>query len=137
MNHPTSTQPAEKQHPQEQEAETLAVFKKHADAFLRGDIDGVIEDFDSRSVVITPDGVFDDLTAIRALYSALLNEFGSVFDGDSSFELDNKHVKGNLLWIQWHAETSKNRYPFATDTFLIEDGIIHRQTITPIVEAKL
>ena len=37
----------------------------------------------------------------------------------SSFELDSKHVKGNLLWVQWHAETSTNRYPFSTDTFLI------------------
>ncbi|MEN8213576.1 MAG: nuclear transport factor 2 family protein [Pseudomonadota bacterium] len=112
------------------------MFEKHADAFLRGDIDGVMADFDSRSVVITPDGVFDDLAAIRALYTALLDEFGSVMEGDSSFELDNRHVKGNLLWVQWHAETSRNRYPFATDTFLIENGCIHRQTITPLVEPK-
>ena len=136
MKHSTSTQPAEAQHSQGKEAETLAVFEIHADAFLRGDTNKVMEDFDSHSVVITPDGVFDNLTAIRTLYSTLLNEFGSVYDGDSSFELDSKHVKGNLLWVQWHAETSKNRYPFATDTFLIEDGIIHRQTITPIVEPK-
>ena len=132
----TSISPAEEQHPRDLETETLAVFEMHADAFLKGDIDKIMEHFDSRSVVITADGVCDDLTAIRALYSALLNDFGSVYAGDSSFELDNSHVKGDLLWIQWHAETSVNRYTFATDTFLIKDGIILRQTITPVVEPK-
>jgi hypothetical protein len=132
----TSTTTTGKQPPHDQETETLAVFEMHADAFLKGDIDKVMEHFDSRSVVITPDGVCDDLTAIRALYSALLKDFGSVYAGDSSFELDSSHVKGDLLWIQWHAETSMNRYTFATDTFLIKDGIINRQTITPVVEPK-
>lgn len=127
---------AKTQNSQKQEAETLAVFENHADAFLRGDINGVMEDFDTHSIIITPDGVFHGLTSIRTLYSTLLNEFGSVYNGDSTFELDNKHVKGNLLWAQWHAETPNNYYSFATDTFLIEDDIIHRQTITPIVKAK-
>ncbi len=126
----------EEQNPEDLETATLAVFEKHGDAFMKGDIDKVMEDFDSRSVVITPDGVFDDLTAIRALYSALLEDFGSVYAGDSSFELDSSQVKGDLLWIQWHGETAMNRYTFATDTFLIKDGIILRQTITPVIEPR-
>lgn len=136
MKHPTSTKNTEEQHSQGKETETLALFEKHADAFFQGDINKVMEHFDSHSVVITPDGVFDDLESIRALYSTLLNDFGSVYDGDSTFELDNKHVKGNFLWVQWHAETSNNIYPFGTDTFLIVNGIIHRQTITAVLEPK-
>ena len=132
----TSTPPTKEQHPRDQETETLAVFEMHADAFLKGDIDKIMEHFDSRSVVITPDGVCDDLATIRALYSAFLKDFGSVYAGDSSFELDSSYVKGDFLWIQWHAETSINRYTFATDTFLIKDGIILRQTITPVIVSK-
>ena len=52
----TSIPPTEEQHPRDLETETLAVFEMHGDAFLKGDIDKIMEHFDSRSVVITADG---------------------------------------------------------------------------------
>jgi hypothetical protein len=41
------------------EQRALAIFRRHVAAFTSGDIDAVLNDFDTHSVVITPDGVFE------------------------------------------------------------------------------
>jgi len=65
------------------EQKALDVVKRHVAAFTSGNLDAVLNDFGEHSVVTTPDGVFEGLDEIRALYGSLLAEFGIIDHGDS------------------------------------------------------
>lgn len=113
-----------------QEEDVLATFNAHVAAFRSGDLDAVMGDFGSSSVVITADGVFEGPAQIRALYDGLLTEFGSIDDGDSpGITFDISHVRHDMLFVTWHGESINLVFPFGTDTFIINGNTIARQTI--------
>ena len=117
--------------PTEQEQHVLAVFNRHVAAFESGDLDAVLSDFRDDSIVITADGVLEGLAQIRRLYAGLLAEFGTIDNGDSpGIILDISHVRRDMLFITWHAESRSRVYPFGTDTFIIKRNHIARQTIS-------
>jgi len=109
----------------------LDIFKRHVKAFMSGDLDAVLRDFNKYSVVITPDGVFEGLEQIRVLYSRLLEEFGVIDRGDSpGINIDMLHFQGDMLFITWHAESKNHIFPFGTDTFFANGETFDRQTIS-------
>jgi hypothetical protein len=113
-----------------QEQTVLDVFKRHVAAFTSGNVDAVLNDFAKRSVVVTPDGVFEGLGRIRALYQGLLAEFGVIDRGDSpGLSIDALHVRHDTLFIAWHAESMRHTFPFGTDTFICHGGRFERQSI--------
>lgn len=112
------------------EQQALNLFKRHVAAFTAGDLDAVLGDFGEQSVVITPDGAFEGLAQIRALYQGLLAEFGAIARGDSpGFSFDVQHVRQDTLFIAWHAESKHHVYPYGTDTFICKDDQFARQSI--------
>jgi ketosteroid isomerase-like protein len=114
--------------PREQQA--LAIFERHVAAFTSGNLDAVLNDFGEHAVVITPDGVFEGPEQIRALYGGLLAEFGTIDRGDSpGLTLDALHVRHDMIFITWHAESMHKVFPFGTDTFLCQGDRFERQTI--------
>ncbi|HBU29073.1 MAG: hypothetical protein A2X71_00135 [Thiobacillus sp. GWE1_62_9] len=114
--------------PREQQA--LALFERHVAAFTSGNLDAVLNDFGEHAVVITPDGVFEGPEQIRALYGGLLAEFGTIDRGDSpGLTLDALHVRHDMIFITWHAESMHKVFPFGTDTFLCKGDRFERQTI--------
>jgi ketosteroid isomerase-like protein len=125
-----ASHPAHSEAKQVQEQLSLDTFNRHVASFQRADIDGVISDFADDAIVITPEGIFEGKDKIRSVYQALFDEFGNMAAGDSpGIELDDMHTRGNLLFITWHAVSRKHEYPFGTDTFIINDNLIKRQTI--------
>lgn len=113
------------------EQQLLDVFHRHVAAFTSGNINAVLNDFGKHSVVITPDGVFAGLAQIRALYVGLLAEFGVIDRGDSpGLTIDALHVRDDMLFITWHAESKHHRFPFGTDTFIGSGETFARQTIS-------
>lgn len=113
-----------------QEQKVLDVFHRHVAAFTSGDLEAVLNDFDERSVVITPDGTFEGRERIRVLYQGLLAEFGVIDRGDSpGLTLDALHVRHDMLFIVWHAESKRHVYPFGTDTFICNGDKFERQSI--------
>lgn len=50
------------------EQRVLGLFKRHVAAFNSGNLDAVLDDFGEHSVVVTPEGVFEGLARIRAVY---------------------------------------------------------------------
>ena len=112
------------------EQNVLDVFKRHVAAFTSGNLDTVLNDFSEQSVVITPDGVFEGLDRIRALYGGLLAEFGVIDRGDSpGLTVDALHVRHDTLFITWHAESMHHIFQFGTDTFVCEGDKFARQSI--------
>jgi len=113
------------------EQRVLDIFRRHVSAFTSGNLDAVMQDFGEQSVVITPDGVFEGLDRIRALYAGLLAEFGVIDRGDSpGLSIDMLHVHNDMLFITWHAESRQHVFPFGTDTFIADGTTFARQTIS-------
>lgn len=112
------------------EQQALAVFKRHVAAFNSGNLDAILSDFGEHAVVITPEGVFEGPEQIRALYGGLLAEFGTIDHGDSpGLTLDALHVRHDMIFITWHAESMHKVFPFGTDTFICKGDTFERQTI--------
>jgi len=113
------------------EQQILEIFQRHVSAFMSGNLKAVLEDFNEYSVVITPDGVFEGLDRIRALYAGLLAEFGVIDRGDSpGLHIEKLHVHNDMLFITWHAESRHHVFPFGTDTFIAHGNTFARQTIS-------
>lgn len=112
------------------EQKVMNVFNRHVAAFTASDLEAVLNDFDERSVVITLDGVFEGRERIRALYQDLLTEFGVIDRGDSpGLTFDALHVRHDMLFITWHAESKHHVFPFGTDTFIGNGDKFERQSI--------
>ena len=113
-----------------QEQKVLDVFNRHVAAFTSGNLDAVLNDFGEHSVVVTPDGVFEGRERIRVVYQNLLAEFGRIDRGDSpGLTFDALHVRDDMLFIAWHAESKHHVFPFGTDTFICNGDRLQRQSI--------
>ncbi|MFD1634975.1 nuclear transport factor 2 family protein [Haloplanus ruber] len=110
---------------------TEDVLDHHLDAFTAQDLDETLVDYTDDSVVITNMGTFRGLDEIEGLFADLFAEFSQ--DG-SRIDLEQKTVEGEYGYIVWDGETPDNDYEFCTDTFVVQDGTIHRQTFAGKIE---
>jgi hypothetical protein len=78
-------------------------------------------------------GVFRGLDEIEELFAGLFEEFSQA---GSTVELDQKVIEDEYAYIVWHGETPDNDYEFCTDTFVVEDDVITRQTFAGKIEPK-
>lgn len=110
---------------------TETVLDHHLEAFTTQDLDECLVDYTDDSVIITNMGTFRGLDEIEELFSGLFEEFSQT---GSTIELDQKTIEDEYAYIVWHGETPDNDYEFCTDTFVIEDDVITRQTFAGKVE---
>ncbi|MFN8110995.1 MAG: nuclear transport factor 2 family protein [Thermoleophilia bacterium] len=109
------------------------VLHHHLIAFGAGDTDAVLEDYTEESVLVTPNGTRAGLAELREAFD---NMFAGLFKpGTYEFVLDGERVHEEVAMIWWHATCQNAAIPFGTDTFIVRDGKIARQTfaaqITP------
>jgi hypothetical protein len=112
---------------------TEDVLDHHLDAFTDQDLDETLVDYSDDSVIITNMGVFRGLDEIEKLFSGLYEEFSQA---GSEVDLEQKTVEDEYAYIVWNGETPDNDYEFCTDTFVIRDETIHRQTFAGKVAPK-
>ena len=113
-----------------QERTTEEVYSHHADAFLNQDIDKLMKDYSENSVLITPDGkIFKGMEEIRATFEYAFSE---VFPPQTRLDVSKQVIEGELVFVIYTATdeaTGEMFMPFATDTFIIQDGKIKYQTV--------
>lgn len=114
-------------------AVTEKVLGHHLAAFGAGDVADIMSDYTTDSVLITPGGALRGLDQIRPLFEGLVAEFGKP---GASFTLGTQIIEGDIAYIVWSAETADNVYEVATDTFVVRDGKIHRQTFAGKITPK-
>ncbi|NNE84853.1 MAG: nuclear transport factor 2 family protein [Alphaproteobacteria bacterium] len=112
---------------------TEKVLGHHLAAFGAGDVADIMSDYTSDSVLITPGGALRGLDQIRPLFEGLVAEFGKP---GASFTMGTQIIEGDIAYIVWSAETADNVYEVATDTFVVRDGKIHRQTFAGKITSK-
>ena len=109
------------------------VLDHHLTAFGNLDMEEILADYTEKSILLTPNGVVRGVAEVKSLFEGFFEEFGKP---GASFELHTKIVEGEMAYIIWSAETADNVYEFATDTFLIEDAKITRQSFAGKITPK-
>jgi predicted SnoaL-like aldol condensation-catalyzing enzyme len=101
------------------------LLQRHLGSFLDNNLEALISDYTSESVLITQDASYQGLAEIKSFFADLIPHFPKQ---KSMFELDKTVINGDLAYIVWHGKTPTLEVPFATDTFIIKDGKIRQQT---------
>jgi ketosteroid isomerase-like protein len=112
---------------------TKNVLDQHMKSFGDLDLDGVLADYTSESVLFVPGRPLKGPDAIKPFFQAFLAEFAKP---GASFSLRQQSVDGDYAYILWSAETADNSYETATDTFVVQNGKIVAQSFTAKITPK-
>lgn len=112
------------------EAKTKEVLDHHWNTFQANDLEGVMADYTEESVLITPDNTFKGLAEIRENF---VNAFAAFPKDSTTMNLQKSVVNQDVAYIIWDAAGPKVKISYGTDTFIIKDGKIVRQTYAGVV----
>ena len=112
---------------------TSDVLDRHLQAFAERDVAGILADYSTDAVLFLPDGPLRGSAAMKPMFEALIAEFSKP---GSRFELQKRSIEGEHAFIIWTGETADNSYEFATDTFLVRNGMIVAQSFAARVKPK-
>jgi predicted SnoaL-like aldol condensation-catalyzing enzyme len=100
------------------------VFQHHAEMLIAGDLEGIVSDYSDDAVFITPAGVQRGKDGVRAGFTKLLEDVPS-----AAWDVPTQIFEGDVLFIEWNAESEKTRVEDGIDTFVFRDGRIRVQTV--------
>ena len=100
------------------------VFAHHGKALAAGDLDEIVVDYTDDSVLITPAGVARGKDGIRKAFIKLLDDLP-----DAAWDLKTPIFGGDVLFLEWAADSTVNRVDDGVDTFVFRDGMIWAQTV--------
>jgi ketosteroid isomerase-like protein len=101
------------------------VLLNHLQSFVSNDLDNLMGDYVEDSILITHEQTFTGPGEIRAFFTELMDHFPA---SQSEFKLDKLVTDGELAFIVWHATTPSLDVALGTDTFVIKQGKIVKQT---------
>jgi hypothetical protein len=107
------------------------VFAHHGQALAAGDLEQIVADYADDSVVITSSGVARGKDEIRNVFVKLLDDLP-----DANWDLKTQIFYGDLLFLEWAADSTVNRVDDGVDTFVFRDGMIWAQTVRYTPQAK-
>jgi hypothetical protein len=100
------------------------VFAHHGQALVAGDLDEIVADYADDSVLITSDGAAHGKEGIRKVFVKLLDDLPNAV-----WDLKTQIFEGNVLFLEWTADSAINRVIDGVDTFVFRDGMIWAQTV--------
>ncbi len=112
---------------------TKDVLDHHLRSFGQHDLKGILSDYAPGAIMFTPEGPLRGVDAIKALFQAMLAEFGKP---GATFSLKHQSVEGDYGYILWTAETADSVYELGTDTFVVRDGKIVVQSFAAKIIPK-
>lgn len=112
------------------EEKTKEVLEHHWETFKANDLEGTMADYTEESVLITPDKTYKGLKEIRENF---VNAFAAFPTDSTTVQLDKSVVQQDVGYIIWQATTPKFKITYGTDTFIIQNGKIIRQTYAGVV----
>lgn len=107
------------------------VFAHHGQALAAGNLDEILVDYSEDSVVITSAGAARGKDGIRKMFVTLLDELP-----DAVWDLKNQILDGDVLYLEWAADSAANRVEDGVDTFVFRDGMIWAQTVRYTLQSK-
>ena len=100
------------------------VFAHHGKALAAGDLDELVVDYGDDSVLITLAGVSRGKDGIRGAFAKLLDDLPN-----AAWDLKTQIFDGDVLFLEWAADSAVNRVDDGVDTFVFRDGSIWAQTV--------
>lgn len=113
------------------EERTKEVLEHHWTAFQNNDLEETMKDYTEESVLITPNATFRGLEEIK---NNFINAFRAFPKDSSTFNLDKSVVVNDVGYILWNSKTPGFNLRYATDTFIIRNGKIIRQTYAGVTD---
>ena len=107
------------------------VFAHHAQALGAGDLDEIVADYADDAVVITPAGTMRGKDGVRAAFTQLLSDVPN-----ASWDLKTQIYEGDVLFLEWVADSASTRVDDGVDTFVFRNGLIRAQTVRYSLQAK-
>lgn len=101
-------------------ADCKRVLDDHLQAISSGDMDSLMHDYTDESILITSNGSFKGLSAIKDEFIKLLKDYPP----GSTFNLMKQIIHEDYILLIWAGESKKIVIPFAADTFVIKNGKI-------------
>ena len=102
---------------------TAEVVGHHLESMVGGDLEGLLSDYASDAVVITPSGTLHGTEEIKNFFIGFISSLPDGFI--ANMELDVNVADGEYGYIIWH---SGDAAPLGTDTFHVVDGKFVMQT---------
>jgi hypothetical protein len=100
------------------------IFQHHAKALVAGDLDEIVADYADDSVYITPSGRYQGTDEIRQAYVEFLAGLP-----DAKLDLPRVIFEGDVLYLEWTAESPTVRVTDGTDTLVFRDDVIRVHTL--------
>lgn len=113
------------------EEKTKEVLDHHWIAFKANDLEETMNDYTEESVLITPDATYTGLAEIRENFVKAFTAFPK---DSATLTLTKSIVLKDVGYILWSAVTPTFELSYATDTFIIQDGKIIRQTYAGVTK---
>ncbi|MDQ3536983.1 MAG: nuclear transport factor 2 family protein [Bacteroidota bacterium] len=115
------------------ESVTKRVLDNHWETFVNNDLEGLLEDYTEESIIVTQDGTHRGLEEIRKNY---INAFSAFPKKGSTLKLTTSIVEKDIAYIIFEADTPDFILNYGSDTFIIRDGKIIRQTFAGVFTQK-
>ena len=100
------------------------IFQHHGQVLGAGDLDGIVSDYSEDAVFITPQGVKRGKAGVREGFTKLLADLPN-----AKWDLPTQIYEGDILFLEWAAESAASRTTDGIDTFVFRDGLIRVQTV--------
>jgi ketosteroid isomerase-like protein len=107
------------------EAKSKEIFDRHFKAFRENDLDAIMADYADEAVLITPDTTYVGSAAIRKGFEGAFQMFPK---DSTTYQVVKTVIKNDLAYVIWNSKSPKLALTYATDSFVIQDGKIIRQT---------
>jgi hypothetical protein len=106
------------------------LLDRHLGAFLQNDLEAVVSDYAEDATLVAPWGIYAGPKEIQGFFRELMKDFPK---GASTLTLDHKTFEADLVYFTWHGATPTVDVPFATDTMIVRDGRIVKQTFAGVL----
>ena len=111
----------------------VETLSHHMTAFIRSDVDSIMENYTDGSVLFSPDGVLEGRDLIRSFY---VNLTGTLLPPGSTFQSVRQDRRGDTVFLLWQAESPVMKFHLAAETLVIRDGKIVTHSFAAAVEPK-
>ena len=88
-------------------------------------------DYSEDAVFITPAGVLHGKDGVREGFTKLLSDLPS-----AEWDVPTQIFEGDVLFIEWNAESGNTKADDGIDTFVFRDGMIRVQTVRYTLQTK-
>jgi ketosteroid isomerase-like protein len=88
------------------------------------DLDAIVSDYADDAVFITPAGVLRGQAGVREGFEKLISDIPG-----ASWELPTQIFEGDVMLLEWKADSDKASVQDGIDTFVFSDGLIRVQTV--------